>query len=235
MRTTLLFAAYFWVTLFAAAAEKTTSNAVANPKASAATTNEVAETAEQRLTTFFPQLSWARRKLEFVFEKRAGIAPPLAAGGNSDAEALKLAKEMESVFREDGDVKMFTEGWKMSGRVHSQTVNYSKPNYTLAGIVGEIQLLYDRDTMISFSFWTDGSDTDFAKLYKVLVGACSSPGQRVINGKDDSEIKWTVLGGTNHYDIVLSHSRFQNKLENAVVLERGMTIFIKHPLKPTVR
>jgi hypothetical protein len=209
--------------------EKTNTNKVENPKSLNTATKKVEMTAEQRLLAGFPQLLWSRTKLEFMFEKRAETASALAAGANSDDEAFKLAKQMEAVFKKGDNIKMFTEGWKMSGRIHSDTVNFSKPGYTLSGITGEIQLLFDRDKLISLSFCTDGSDADFAKLYQVLVRACNSSGARTINGKDDSEISWTIAGSTNRYDVQLSHKIW--RLSNSVEVERGMTIFIKQPTR----
>jgi hypothetical protein len=219
----------FGAVFSAVADEKTITNKVEKSKSLNTATNKAEMTAEQRLLAAFPQLSWSRAKLEFGFEMRAEIGSALAAGANSDDEAFKWAKKMEAAFQKGDDRKMFTEGWKMSGRIHSDTVNFSKPSYTLSSITGEIQLLFDRDKLISLSFWTDGSDTDFAKLYQVLVRACNSPGQRTINGKDDSAINWFVLGGTNRYEIVFSHKIF--RLSNSVEVERGMTIFIKHPTR----
>lgn len=230
MKTFLLIVCFCAVSS-AVADEKTITNKVENPRSLDAVTNKVEMTAEQRLLAAFPQLLWSRTKLEFMFEKRTEMASSLAAGANSDDEAFKLAKGMEAVFKKDDDIKMFTEGWKMSGRMHSDTVNFSKPSYTLSGITGEIQLLFDRDKLISLSFWTDGSDADFAKLYQVLIRACSSAGERTINGKDDSEINWTIAGSTNRYDVQLSHKRWASKLSNSVEVERGMTIFIKQPTR----
>jgi hypothetical protein len=160
---------------------------------------------------------------------QAGIASALAAGANSDDEAFKWAKQTEVVFNKNDDIKMFTTGWKMSGRIHSDSVNFSKSSYTLSGITGEIQLLFDRDKLISLSFWTDGSDADFAKLYQVLIRACISPGERTINSKDDSQINWTIAGSTNRYDVQLSNKTW--RLSNPVEVERGMTIFIKRPTR----
>jgi hypothetical protein len=226
---TFLLVFCFCAAFSAVADEKTITNKVENSKSLNTATNEVEMTAEQRLLAAFPQLSWSRAKLEFSFEMQAEIASALAAGANSDDEAFKWAKQMEVVFNKDDDIKMFTKGWKMSGRIHSDTVNFSKPSYTLSGITGEIQLLFDRDKLISLSFWTDGSDADFAKLYQVLIHACISPGERTINSKDDSQINWTIAGSTTRYDVQLSNKIW--KLSNSVEVERGMTIFIKQPTR----
>jgi hypothetical protein len=221
----LTLTAYFCIVVFGAADEQLLTNKAGTSASVNGATNQPGKTPEERLLAVFPQLLWTRTKLEFMFEQRAKMALALEAGANSDDEALKLAKDMKSVFTKDDDVKMFTEGWKMSGRVHSETVNFSKTNYTLAGIAGENQLLFDRAALISFSLWTDGSDTDFAKLYQVLIRACGSSGDRTIRDKNWSEINWTITGRTNRYNIQLSHRKWENSGES----ERGMTIFVKHP------
>lgn len=208
--------------------EKKIANKVENPKSLNAGTNKVEMTGEQRLLTAFPQLLWSRTKLEFMFENRARIASALAGGANSEDEAFKLAKQMELVFKKEDDRKMFTEGWKMSGKINSKTANFSKLNYALSGIPGEIELLFDQHKLISLSFWADKSDADFAKLYEFLKRVCNSPGQRKINGDDDRRINWVISGSTNRYEVELSHRTW--KLSKSVEVERGMTIFIKPPI-----
>jgi hypothetical protein len=230
MKTFLLIVCF--CTAFSAVAdEKTITNKVENSESLNTATNIMEMTVEQRLLTAFPQLSWSRAKLEFSFEMQAEIASALAVGANSEDEAFKWAKKKETMFKKDDDIKMFTKGWKLTGRIHSETVYFSKSVYTLSGITGEIGLLFDRGNLIHISFYTDGSDTDFSKLYQVLIRACNSPGQRVINGKDDSEIDWTVLGSTNRYDIQLSHNKSINKLNNSTEVVRGVTIFVKRPTR----
>jgi hypothetical protein len=219
----------FCTAFSAVADEKTITNKVDNSKSLNTATNKVEMTAEQRLLAAFPQLLWSRAKLEFMFEKRAELGSALGAGANSDDQAFKLAKQMEAVFKKDDDIKTFTEGWKMAGRIHSQSANFTKPGYTLSGITGEIQLLFERDELISFGFWTDGSDADFAKLYQVLIRACGSPGERIIRDKDDSKISWMIAGNTNRYVVELSHRRWV--LSSSVEVERGMTIFLKQPTR----
>jgi len=209
--------------------EKIITNKVENTKSPNTATNKVEMTAEQQLLAAFPQLSWSRAKLEFGFEMRAEIGSALTAGANSEDEAFKWAKKMEATFQKGEDRKMFTEGWKMSGRIHSDTVNFSKPDYTLLGITGEIQLLFDRDKLVSLSFWTDGSDADFAKLFQVLTRACGSPGERTSYGKDDSKIDWAIAGSANRYDVQLSHKIW--RLSKSVEAERGMTIIVKRPAR----
>ncbi len=184
---------------------------------------------EESLLAAFPQLLWSSTKLEFMFEKRAELGSALAAGANSDDQAVKLAKQMETMFADSDERKKFTEGWKITGKVHSETVNFSKPNFMLSGIIGGIELLFDRDKLTSLSFWTDGSDRDFANLYRILARACNSPGERTIEGKDDSKINWTVVGSTNRYDVIFSSKKWESKVSNSVEVERGMTVFIKHP------
>jgi hypothetical protein len=203
----------------------TITNNVENSISLNTSTDKVETVAEQQLLAAFPQLLWSRAKLEFMFENQAETESALAAGANSDDEAFKLAKKMETVFQKGDDVKMFTEGWKMSGQIHSDTVNFTKSGYTLSGITVEIQLLFNRDKLISLSFWTDGSDRDFANLYQVLVRACNSSGERTVSSTDDSQIDWTIVGGINRYDVELSHKIW--RLSDSVEVERGMTIFIK--------
>jgi hypothetical protein len=163
--------------------------------------------------------------LELIFQIRAQTETALLAGTTAEEQAWKAAKQMEGVYKDSAERKCFTEGWKMSGRIHQTTVNFSKKNYALSGISGELQLLYSDDKLISLSFWTDGSDADFAKLYRVLVAACNSTGKREVQDKNDSKVKWVVVGNTFRYDIELSHRRWGNSGE----LERGMSIDIKHP------
>lgn len=209
---------------FCAAFSVVADEKATNKVESSASTNTSMDS-EQRLLAAFPQLLWSRAKLEFMFEKKDEIASALTAGANSDDQAFKLAKQIEIVFKKDDDFRIFTEGWKMSGRVHSNIVTFTKSTYTLSGITGEIHLLFEHDKLVSLSFWTDGSDADFAKLYQVLVRACNSPGERTVNGKDDSKINWMMAGSTNRYDVELSHKRW------AAELERGMTIIVKQPTR----
>jgi hypothetical protein len=209
----------------AAKPKPTINNEVDNSMLLNTATNKVDTAAEQQLLAAFPQLLWSRAKLEFGFEMRAEIGSALTTGANSDDEAFKWAKKMEAVFPKGDDTKMFTEGWKMSGQIHSDTVNFTKEGYTLSGITVEIQLLFYREKLISLSFWTDGSDRDFANLYQVLVRACNSPGQRTVSSKDDSQINWTIVGSANRYDIDLSKQIWI--LSDSVKVDRGMTIIIK--------
>ena len=180
--------------------------------------------AERDLLAAFPQLSWSRAKLEFIFEKKAELGSSVASGANTGDAAFKLAKEMEPTFKNREEIKTFTEGWKMTGKLHSKTVDFTKAKYTLSGITGEIDMLFNENALISLSFWTDGSDTDFASLYKMLVRACHTPGERTTSGKDDSEIKWSIVGSPKSYEVKLSHRRWGKSGE----LERGMTIFVTH-------
>jgi hypothetical protein len=181
-------------------------------------TNSV-RTAEDRLLGAFPELLWSRSDLEFIFEKRAEVRVTLEAGGNQDAAALKLAKDLERRFTSPEKIRVFTDGWKMSGKLHQSTVNFSKDSYAHASIPCEAQVLFDGQKLISLGLWVKG-DKEFAALYRALVEACGSSGEREVSGKNDAQIKWSIPG-TNTYQIVLSRRDD----------ERGVDFSIKH-LKP---
>jgi hypothetical protein len=172
---------------------------------------------EEKLLQAFPQLLWSRTNLEFMFEARAKIYAGLQAGESSDALAVKMAAEMEKRFPSSEDQKRFTEGWKMSGKIHEQTSNFSKAACMLNGIPFETELLFYGSRLSTLSFWTD-NDKDFAALYALLVGACGSPGDRHVSGKLDAQINWTILGGAQRYDVELSRRDD----------ERGVTFAMKH-------
>jgi hypothetical protein len=179
-------------------------------------------TVEQSLIAALPPLLWSRAKLEFMFEKRAELSTSLAKGADSDAEAGKMAAQMASLFSSPAERKLFTEGWKMVGKVHSDTVNFSKPGCSLAGATGRIELLFDRERLVSLSFWAD-TDLDLTKLNSAIVHAVGSAGTLTVKGKDASELKWEV-SGSNHYEIILERDS-----SDPTETVRGLTIFIKHP------
>ena len=190
-------------------------------RSAAGSTNKLERTPEQSLLAGFPHLLWPRKKLEFMFIQQEKATSALLAGASSDDVAFMVAKEMVKVFDKGEDRKVFTEGWKMTGRLESQSAAFTKVNYTLSGITGEIEMLYDGDRLISFSFYTDGNDAAYARLYQLLVRACSSPGRRTLDDKENGKVEWTIAGNANSYEVQMSQRRFKSELE------RGVTIFVK--------
>jgi hypothetical protein len=179
-------------------------------------------TAEQDLLARFPQLHWSRAKVEFQFAMKADIRAGLEAGANSDALAFKWAKQMEPLFKSEPERQFFTEGWKMTGRINGQSVNFSRKGYNIMGIPGDLELLYTDDNLLSMSFWVAGSDSVLAALYRPITNACHGPGEHTIWEKDHGKITWKVPGATKRYVVELDNDNSKPSEP-----ERSLIIWIK--------
>ena len=176
--------------------------------------------AESALLASFPQLLWSRAKLEFNFELRAGIQSAIEAGSSSEAEAFKWAKRMESTFSDRKEREFFMNGWKMTGRVHSNSVTFSTRAYKPWGVDSEVELLFDRQKLIALNIYAV-ADAGCTKLYQVLTKSCGAPSKRSVTSATEYQFKW-MISGTNHYEAILDSRRFKSEVE------RGLTVFVKH-------
>ena len=147
-------------------------------------------------------------------------APPIQRG-DTVSESVLLAKIPQLLAKRDDLVK---QGWAKPGQqTDKKTIHFGKPDYSFAGVSGEVGFLYEGDSLAYFSFYTNGSDEDFSRLYQFLCKTLNSNGTRS-GDSDSSKIKWEVSGKSIKYEITLTHQKFGTKIE------RGFDVIL-HPIK----
>jgi hypothetical protein len=115
---------------------------------------------------------------------------------------------------------MVSNGWLKAGQnIRTNTNYFSKKNYRLLGISGEIQFLYDRTLFggkkpFFVGFWVEGED-DFAALYRAMKKAALVPEKRSGEAGSSSRIDWRIEGATNHYEVGLVRRVLGRRLNEA--------------------
>jgi len=160
-----------------------------------AQTNQISKkTDEQRLLAAIPELLWAQ-------------------------------EDMTTAWKADG----LTRRWVKPGQIINDKMNhFSDKNYKLFGLNGEVAFLFDKSFLTDFSFFvedgevgTRNGDLEFAQLYKVVRGFCSSAETRSGDGTN-SKIEWVINGSAKTYRVALTRKVFGR------VIERGLEIYITH-------
>jgi hypothetical protein len=151
---------------------------------------------------------------------------------NADGKTL-LAAIPELEWTQD---YMIANGWMKPGQIVSKkAMMFSKTNYTLLGVTGEIIFNFNDTKQFprsGYSLWlcfelkdaavgSTKGDGDFVSLYKALAKICTSPEQRRgLPDRSRSRIEWTEIGATNQYSISL------DRRVRGDVVERCLEIYV---------
>jgi hypothetical protein len=126
---------------------------------------------------------------------------------------------------------MISNGWLKPGQqVFEKANNFSKKNYGLFGLTGEVSFFFHKRFLNDFSFYIDDGevgtskgDAEFAKLYKAVSSICPKSEKRS-GDKSSSSIEWAITGSTKKYSVKLTRRVFGERIE------RGLRIWID-PIK----
>lgn len=119
---------------------------------------------------------------------------------------------------------LVSTGWLKPGQVVQPKANmFIKKDYSLLGLRGEIQILFDQsvfkgESPCNVGFWIEGEE-GFSALYRAIKKALAVPEQRSGDAKSGSRIEWEVKGQASEYHVALVRRVFGNDVERSLEID----------------
>jgi hypothetical protein len=119
---------------------------------------------------------------------------------------------------------MVRSGWLKPGQgVLPKANTFSKKDFRLFGVSGEIQVLFDQSAFggerpYSVGFWVEG-DEHFATLYRAVKKVLTVPERRSGDAQSGSRIDWDIKGETNQYQVAIVRRVFGNEIERSLEVD----------------